>query len=71
MNELSIGYSGGSGGFLLLHLLLLSDQYHVKFKDNKTFDEAFEKQWKITNPNQWKSLETWPDNLQTYNSQHS
>ena len=69
MHELSIGYSGGSGGFLLLHLLLLSDQYHVKFKNNKTFDETFEKQWKITNPNQWKLSETWPDNLQTYNSQ--
>jgi hypothetical protein len=69
MTNLSIGYSGGSGGFLLLHLLLLSDQYHVEFKDNKTFDEAFNKQWKITNPDHWKSSETWPDNLQTYHSQ--
>lgn len=71
MSDLSIGYSGGSGGFLLLHLLLLSDQYYVKFKNNKTFNETFDKQWKITNPDHWKSSETWPDNLQTYNSQHS
>jgi hypothetical protein len=69
MTDLSIGYSGGSGGFLLLHLLLLSDQYHVKFQDNKSFDEVIDQQWKITDPNQWKSSETWPDNLQTYNSQ--
>jgi hypothetical protein len=55
MNNLSIGYSGGSGGFLLLHLLLLSDQYHVEFKDNKLFAEAFAQQWKIIDPNQWKT----------------
>jgi hypothetical protein len=69
MSDFSLGYSGGSGGFLLLHLLLLSGQYHVEFKDNKSFAEAFAQQWKIPNPGQWKTSETWPDNLQTYNSQ--
>jgi hypothetical protein len=67
--NLSIGYSGGSGGFLLLHLLLLSDQYHVEFQQNKSFAEAFEQQWKITKPTEWKLSETWPDNSQTYASQ--
>jgi hypothetical protein len=68
MTNLKIGYSGGSGGFLLLHLLLLSGQYHTEFKENKTFAQAFEQQWKITNPDHWKSSETWPDNSQTYNT---
>lgn len=67
--DLNIGYSGGSGGFLLLHLLLLSDQYHAEFQHNKTFAEAFEQQWNISNPDLWKQSETWPDNAQTYASQ--
>jgi hypothetical protein len=65
MNDLNIGYSGGSGGFLLLHLLMLSDRYHVEFQQSKTFAEVFEQQWKITNPDHWKDTETWPDNPKT------
>jgi len=69
MTDLNLGYSGGSGGFLLLHLLMLSGQYHVELQQNKTFAEAFEQQWKITNPDHWKESETWPDNAQTHISQ--
>lgn len=69
MTDLNIGYSGGSGGFLLLHLLMLSGHYHVELQHNKTFTEAFEQQWNISNPDHWKQSEIWPDNEQTYASQ--
>lgn len=71
MANLTIGYSGGSGGFLLLHFLLLSNQYYCKFREDKSFDRAIKQQWKITDPSQWKSSETWPDNSKTYQSQTS
>jgi len=68
ISNLNIGYSGGSGGFLLLHLLLLSGRYHTEFNDNVSFTQAFEKQWKIDNHVTWKTHETWPSNSKTHNS---
>lgn len=68
MTNLNIGYSGGSGGFLLLHLLLLSEKYHVSFANNKTFDQAFSQQWTIDALHKWKHTETWPDNPLTFDS---
>lgn len=63
-NDLNIIYSGGSGGFLLLHFLLLSDQYYCNFNQ----DNDLISQWNIINPSKWKSTEIWPDNLATLNS---
>lgn len=68
MTDLNIVYSGGSGGFLLLHLLLLSEKYHVCFDKNKTFNQAFDQQWKINGLHNWKRNETWPDNKKTFES---
>lgn len=64
-NNISIGYYGASGGFLLLHLLLLSGQYCIKFKDDVVFADVLQKQWDIKNHNTWKSHEFWPDNDRT------
>jgi hypothetical protein len=66
MNDLNILYSGGSGGFLLLHLLLLSDRYVVKFSRAVDFDYVLEHQWNIKNSNQWKLTEVWPSNRLTH-----
>ena len=62
--DLSLLYLGGTGGFFLLHLLLLSDE---KFYCNgyENIDSIIKKQWS-KNFNNWKSRETWPSNYQTY-----
>ena len=67
--ELNILYSGGSGGFLLLHLLLLSDQDWCYFLETQNLSELIKQQWKINNPRNWKNTETWPRNDHTKNSQ--
>lgn len=62
--DLSLLYLGGTGGFFLLHLLLLSDE---KFYCNgyENIDSIIKKQWSKDFDN-WKSRETWPSNYQTY-----
>lgn len=65
MKDINLIYSGGSGGFLLLHLLLLSGSFYVSFKD-KTLDQAIEQQWKVHDPTCWKRTEEWPANDQTF-----
>jgi hypothetical protein len=60
-----IGYCGGSGGFLLLHLLLLSGQYHTRFCKNISFEKIIKEQWSIPNPLFWKNTEIWPNNTAT------
>lgn len=60
-NDLVVSYGGGSGGFLFLHFLLLSDQYYCVFKQ----ENDLVSQWDINNPSSWKSTEIWPDNLDT------
>ena len=67
--ELNLLYSGGSGGFLLLHLLLLSDQYWCYFLENQNFSELIKQQWKINHHHDWKKTEVWPRNDHTKNSQ--
>lgn len=59
-----LGYRGGSGGFLLLHFLLLSDEYFTSFADI-SLNEAIDKQWNILDHAAWKSTETWPSNFIT------
>ena len=68
MNDISLNYFGGSGGFLLLHLLLLSDQYHCSFYNNVSFDRAFKQQWQVDSGVHWKDQETWPDPVATQSS---
>ena len=68
MKDFNLFYSGGSGGFLLLHLLLLTGQYHVVFKNNVSMQQALQDQWQISNPKFWKKTETWPDNEKTFHS---
>jgi hypothetical protein len=68
VKNLNLFYSGGSGGFLLLHLLLLSGRYHVMFKNDISMDTALHGQWKITDHDSWKKTETWPDNEKTFHS---
>lgn len=63
--DVYLGYRGGSGGFLLLHLLLCSGDYHVSFEDGMTFDDAIKIQWQITDTLCWKNNEVWPDPHET------
>lgn len=62
---MDLGYQGGSGGFILLHLLLCSGEYYVSFEDGHTFDDVMAMQWQITDPCRWKNSEVWPDNNNT------
>jgi hypothetical protein len=63
-----LGYSGGSGGFLLLHLLLLSDNFFCFFPEQKQFDQILKDQWNISDHKLWKQNEHWPDNFMTASS---
>lgn len=63
--DVYLGYRGGSGGFLLLHLLLYSGDYHVSFKHGLTFEDAVNMQWQIANTLYWKNSEVWPDRHET------
>lgn len=67
MNDLTLSYFGGSGGFLLLHLLLLSGKFNTeftKFTNNKhqTLKDIINFQWNMTENTEWKKSEVWPDN---------
>jgi hypothetical protein len=65
MQDIKIGYSGGSGGFLLLHLLLLSGKFYTAFDVNDSLQNIINNQWNIRNHCDWKKFETWPNNLLT------
>lgn len=62
--DMSLFYYGGSGGFLLLHLLLMSGKFYA----GGINIDKLEQQWNITDPRDWKSQETWPKNLETEKS---
>jgi hypothetical protein len=64
-NTFYLGYRGGSGGFIFLHFLLLSDKYRTCFNGNYNFKDIVKKQWNISNLSNWKSTEVWPDNNST------
>ena len=66
-DAINLAYSGGSGGCLLLHLLLLSGKFYCNFV-NKTIPQVIAEQWNIKNPNFWKNHESWPDNKLTHDS---
>jgi len=63
MLDLHLNYFGGSGGFLALHLLLLSNHYSNELNDQ--LDVIIDRQWNITDHNKWKDNEIWPDNNKT------
>lgn len=66
MSDIKLCYFGGSGGFILLHLLLLSDQFHCVFQDeHNDLHEIINSQWCIVDKNKWKQLEIWPNNIST------
>jgi hypothetical protein len=58
----NIGYRGGSGGFLFLHFLLLSDQYYNDIFGNVDLSDVVKQQWNIANHSEWKNTEFWPNN---------
>jgi hypothetical protein len=66
--DLNLLYSGGSGGFLLLHLLLLSGRYFSSFPTDLSLDEIIERQWQIKDPARWKEKEMCPSNTETKNT---
>lgn len=68
MTNWALQYSGGSGGFLLLHLLLLSDKFHAAFDRDLQLDQLIQEHWNIKSPDQWKSNEIWPDDQLTLDS---
>ena len=59
-NNIHLGYFGASGGFLVLHLLLLSGEYSSSLNDH--LDTIIQQQWNIKNHLDWKDREVWPDN---------
>lgn len=61
--DLHLGYVGGSGGFLALHLLLLSDCYNCCI--DGPINEVVDRQWHIPDAKLWKSKEVWPNNEKT------
>ena len=63
MSDINLGYLGGSGGFLALHLLLLSQEYTCYF--DRPTAEVIQSQWQVSEPGLWKTFETWPDNIKT------
>lgn len=63
--DLNLLYSGGSGGFLLLHLLLLSGKYFACFPEDTSMQEILDKQWQIPDAKNWKKSEIWPLNHKT------
>lgn len=77
MNNLSLHYGGGSGGFIGLHILLETDRYFcvldgLTFLTDSNFSANFDylklQQWNITEIGRWKNTEKWPDNIKTENS---
>jgi hypothetical protein len=64
-HDVNLFYTGGSGGFFCLHLLLLTGQYQCIFEgEEQDFEQIFQKQWNI-GPNLWKSSETKLNNPAT------
>lgn len=64
----NLGYRGGSGGFLLLHLLLLSGHYRQDIFNGIDFNDIVKNQWNIDDHDKWKNNEVWPINGQSLSS---
>lgn len=62
--DVSILYSGGSGGFALFYYFMLSGIYKTGLKSNnihQLIDQQFSPDL-VRNPAKWKLNEQWPDN---------
>jgi len=66
-----VGYRGGSGGFMFLHILLLSTQYYSYLSDDHSLGKIMNQQWDILNPSLWKNHEHWPNNYRTVISKNN
>lgn len=64
-SDIKLCYFGGSGGFVMLHLMILSNAFHCSFATNQSISEVIEYQWKIPSPDEWKSREINVDNEST------
>jgi hypothetical protein len=64
MPDIKLCYFGGSGGFILLHLLLLSKSFSCVFKDHidLNLNDIIKKQWAVRDHVSWKQTEIWPAN---------
>jgi len=71
--DINLSYQGGSGGFFVLHLLLLAGHHKCKFlkKNDQEFSKIFHHQWNILDQINWKKQEIWPDNNGTLTSNFS
>jgi hypothetical protein len=68
-DDIKLFYFGGSGGYFCLHLLLLTNKYHCKFRGlDQNFENIFQKQWNISDVSKWKLHEHEPDNSATFKS---
>lgn len=66
MSDIKLCYFGGSGGYIVLHLLLLSNQFHCVFVDrHKKLHDIIDQQWRIVDATSWKHTEHPPDNFAT------
>jgi hypothetical protein len=63
--DVYLGYCGGSGGFILLHLLLASGEFYVDFGSGINFGDVMHSQWRIQHTAAWKNQEQWPHNWHT------
>jgi len=70
-NDLLLYYSGGSGGFLALHTILLSGVYYSYPYDD--YVSMVNKQWNTIPDDKslWKNTEIWPNNEITAKSNRS
>lgn len=69
VDNISIFYYGGTGGFFALHLIMLSKYYNCVWKsDTQDWHKIFDQQWNIQSSELWKKQETWPDNELTKTS---
>lgn len=65
--DIKLCYFGGSGGFIVLHLLLLSGKFFCCFQDDTLrLEQIIDRQWNIPEPRLWKASEYWPDNHKTF-----
>lgn len=63
MDNVTILYQGGSGGFALYYYLLLSGNYQFSIPTTQSMIlKQFPTELSVT-PNKWKAQEFWPDNV--------
>jgi hypothetical protein len=72
--DLTLVYSGGSGGFIALHGIVLSGIHHAdKYGINSDANDIIN-QWGLiakNGINSWRDFEIWPNNTRTKENNHS